>query len=137
MNVRMILERAAPGMEDAEEATPRRADVLGVGGQGFDRGAGRLEQCGIGDALVSAQEAAQPGRDGEGEQEIRARQQAIDLVLEPGLGLVLLTGGTMPIAAGASHGVRRPTGGAPIDHGWGGGVEGFSVLHRMIFPGWS
>ena len=27
MNVRMILERAAPGMEDAEEATPRRADV--------------------------------------------------------------------------------------------------------------
>ena len=52
MNVRMILERAAPGMEDAEEATPGRADVLGVGGQGFDRGAGRLEQCGIGDFIA-------------------------------------------------------------------------------------
>ncbi len=60
MDVRMILERAAPGMEDAEEATPRRADVLGVGGQGFDRGAGRLEQCGIGDALVPRRKPRSP-----------------------------------------------------------------------------
>ena len=44
MDVRMILQRAAPGMEHAEEAAARRAHVLGVRRQGLDRSAGRLEQ---------------------------------------------------------------------------------------------
>src|SRR5258705_3065702 len=116
MDMGMILERTAPGLEDAEEATPFRADELRVGGQGLDRGAGRLEHRGISDPLVLAHEVAEPGRDGEGEQEVGARQQAIELVLEPGLGLVLLAGGTVPVAAGASHRVGRSAGLTPVDH---------------------
>src|SRR5258708_28995118 len=101
MDMGVILERAAPGMEDTEEATPFGADELRVGGQGLDRGAGRLEHRGISDPLVLAHEVAEPGRDGEGEQEVWARQQAIELVLAPGIGLVLLAGGALPVSAGS------------------------------------
>src|SRR3954465_809089 len=110
MDMGMILERAAPRMEDAGEAPPFRADELGVGSQGLDRGAGRLEHRGISDPLVLADEVAEPGRGGEGEEEVGTREQAIELVLGPGLGLGALASGTVSVAARASHRMRRPAG---------------------------
>ena len=47
MHVRMILQRAAPGVQHAEEAATRRAQMLGIGRQLLDGFAGRLEQRGV------------------------------------------------------------------------------------------
>ena len=63
MNVRVILQSAAPGVQHTEEAALSSADKLGIGGQSLDRLAGRLEQRSVGDALMTANPGAtQPGR---------------------------------------------------------------------------
>ena len=100
MHVRVIVQRPAPGVQDAEEAEAIRADELRVGRQGAQRLAGGLEQRGVDHALVAASDLAQLRRQREGDQEVGARQQAIGLVLEPGLGLLLL-------AASGNAGCRR------------------------------
>ena len=50
--------------------------------------------------LVRAGERAQSSRDGEGEHEVRDRQQKILLFLQPLLGFVVLALGAMTVAAG-------------------------------------
>ena len=98
-------------MQHAEETGSRGADILGIGGQGLDRLAGRVEQRGVCDPLMTANPGAQPGRDGERYQEVRTGQKTVGLGLEPGLGLVLLAARAMSVAAGPPHGmgVHRTT----------------------------
>src|SRR3954467_2397792 len=98
MDVRVIIQRAAPCVEYAEEPASRGTHVLGIGGQGLDRLARGLEERSVGDTLMTAARGAQRGRDREGQQEISTRQQAAGLRLEPRLGLVLLAGRAMSIA---------------------------------------
>jgi hypothetical protein len=65
-------------MQDAKEAGKVGADVFGIGGEFFD-GLGRsLEQSGVAKALVLADERAQLLRDGKGDQEVVARELALD-----------------------------------------------------------
>ena len=78
VNVGMILQSSAPGMEYAEEAGEVGADMLGIGGEFFD-GVGRsLEQSGVAKALVLADERAQLLWDGKSDQEVVARELALD-----------------------------------------------------------
>jgi len=46
-------------VQHAEEAELSSTDKLGIGGQSLDRLAGRLEQCSVGDALMTANPGAQ------------------------------------------------------------------------------
>ena len=74
MDVRMKLKLAAPGVQDSEEAGQVAADILGVGGQSFD-GVGRgVEQGRIAQALVTADKGSEQFGDGEGDQEVVARE---------------------------------------------------------------
>src|SRR5262249_34545498 len=100
VHVRMIIQRPAPGGQDAEEAQAVRTDELRVCCQGSQRLAGGLEQRRVDHALMTASQCAQLRRQRESDQEVGARQQAIELVLEPGLSLVLLAGRAMPVTAG-------------------------------------
>jgi hypothetical protein len=133
----MILQRAAPGVQHAEEPRLFRAHVLGIGRQDLQRLAGGLEHCGIGDALVGTNPVAQLGRQRERQQEVGTGQQPGGLFLEPCLGLVLLAGGAVPVAAGAAHGMGVPAGrtgiedrAQPAGAAGGNGMDHFAVLGR-------
>ena len=91
-------------------------DVLGIGRQRAQRLAGGLEQRGVDHPLMAARNIAQPRRQREGDQEVGTRQQAIGLLLEPGLGLVALAGRAMPVAARAAHGVHLAAVLAAVEH---------------------
>ena len=99
----MVLQGSSPGVEHAEEAREIGADVLLIEGEFFDGIRGRLEQSGVTDALVLAHERAQLFGDGKGDEEVVTRQLALDLFFEPLLGLIVLAGGTVAIAAGAKE----------------------------------
>jgi len=99
----MILKSASPSMQDAEEAWEVATDVFWICGEFFD-GIGRsLEQSRVTDALVLTHEGAQLLWDCEGDQKVVARQLALDLFSQPLLGLIVLAGGTVAIAAGAKE----------------------------------
>ena len=115
MHVGVILQRPAPGVQDAEEAEPIGADELRVGRQ-RECLAGRLEERGVDRPLMAPRDVAQRGRQREGDQEVGTRQQAVGLVLEPGLGLVALARRAMPVAAGAAHGLDLAAGVAAVEH---------------------
>lgn len=59
-----------------------------------------LEQCLVAQLLVAAQKRAQGLGDGEGKHEVVAWQLAMQLSLEPLLGLAVLAAGAMTVAAG-------------------------------------
>jgi hypothetical protein len=63
----------------------------------------------VGGALVGADEGTQGLRDREGHQEVWPGQLFVEVVLEPLLGFVLLTLGTMAVATGMVHAVLPPT----------------------------
>jgi hypothetical protein len=65
---------------------------------------------------MTADPGAQRGRDREGQQKVGARQQTVGLGLEPSTSLVLLASRTMPVAAGATHGVLAAARRATIKH---------------------
>jgi hypothetical protein len=100
MNVWMILESASPGVQYTEEAWKISADVLGIGSEFFDGVRRSLEQGGVARALMLSDEGAQLFWNGKSDQEVMARELALDLSLEPVLGFVVLAGRTMAIAAG-------------------------------------
>jgi hypothetical protein len=95
----MIGQVASPGVQDTDQAE-LSADKTGLLSQKLRRSGGSTEEQIIEKSLVTASEWAQGGGDGEGEHEIRDRQQEILLFLQPFLGLVVLTFWTVAIAAG-------------------------------------
>src|SRR5262249_60113470 len=103
---------------------------------GAQRRAGGLEERRVDDALVAAGHRAQLRRQREGDQEVGARQQAIELVLEPGPGLVLLATRAMPVAAGPAHGVGPATRGAGVEHGppRPGAARRDRTEHLLVLP---
>ncbi len=74
------------------------------------------KQRGVDHPLMTPSQLAQLRRQREGDQEVRTRQQAVGLFLEPGLGLVALAGRAMPVAARAAHGVDLAAALAPVEH---------------------
>src|SRR5271157_43450 len=81
----VILQGPAPSMQNTEEAEAIGANKSRVRGQGAQRLAGSLEQGGVHHALMASGQRAQLGRQREGDQKVGARQQAVGLLLEPGL----------------------------------------------------
>ena len=100
MDVRVVLELPAPGMQHPSEPREVRPDetcVFGEPFEGFSRG---VEHGVIRAALVRADKGTQGLRDGEGEEEVRSRELLVQVVLEPLVGLMLLALGTVAVATG-------------------------------------
>ena len=99
--------------------------------------AGSLEQGGVHHALMASGQRAQLGRQREGDQKVGARQQAVGLLLEPGLGLLVLAGRAMPVAARSADRVDLPAGLADVEHGpeFACAARGDRVQHLLVLPG--
>ncbi len=104
-------------MQHAEEAWKIATDVLLIESEFFKCIRRRLEQSGVTGALVLAHERTQLFRDGKGDQEVVTGELALDLFFEPALGLIVLTGRAMAIAAGAKELARLGTAVALIEGG--------------------
>ena len=95
----MVGEIASPGVQDTDQAK-LSADKTGILGQELRCSCGCAKEQVIDKSLVRAGEWAQGSGQGEGEHEVRDRQQEILLFLEPYLGFVVLAFWTVAIAAG-------------------------------------
>jgi len=101
MDMGVILQGSPPGVQDAEETREICADELLIGDQFLHRFGGSLEQGRVGCPLVLSNEAAQALRDGKGDQKMMTRELPFQLLFEPLLALLVLTGGTMTISTRA------------------------------------
>ena len=70
MDVGMVLELAAPGVQDSETADLICADEASVAGELAQGGRGRMEQGRIGESLMAPQEGAEFLGHGESDQEV-------------------------------------------------------------------
>src|SRR5512134_1290302 len=112
MDVGVVLELPAPGVEDPGDPREIGADAPRVVGQPFaGRGRG-VTQGLVGGALMGADEGTQGFRDREGHQEVRPGQLFVEVVLKPLLRCMLLTLGTGAVATGMVDTVLSPTAGA-------------------------
>ena len=84
----MIVQGSSPGVQDAEESGEIGPDVLLIEGEFFDGIGGSLEQSRVSQALVLPHEGAQRFWDRKGNQEMVSRELALDLFLQPLLGLL-------------------------------------------------
>lgn len=100
MDVGVILELSAPGVQDTSKTREVGADEARVFGEPFKGRRRRLEQGLIGATLMGADEGTQGFRDGEGDEKVRPRKLFVKVVLEPLLGLMVLTLRAVAIAAG-------------------------------------
>jgi len=94
----MVEQRARPGVEDGEQpgASP---EVAGIGGELEQRRGGGRHKEAVDELLVRLDESAEIGREGEGDEVVRAGQQARALFVQPALGLVPVALGAVPVAA--------------------------------------
>jgi hypothetical protein len=109
MDVRVVLELPAPRMQDTGETREVRPDetlVFGEPFEGFRRG---VEHGVVPEALMRAEKGAQGFRDGEGKEKVRSGELFLQVVLEPLLGFMLLTLGTVAVATGMIDAVLPPT----------------------------
>jgi hypothetical protein len=109
VDVGMVLEWPAPGVEDAgapREGGAEEALILGQPLAGHGR---RLQQGVRREALMRADKGSQRLRDGAGEEEVRPGELCGEMVLEPLLGCMLLTLRTMAMATGMMDTVVAPT----------------------------
>jgi hypothetical protein len=114
VNVGMVGQVASPGVQDADQ-TELSPDKTGVLGQMLCRSRRGLKEQVINKRLVTAGDWAQGGGQGEGEHEVRDWQQKILLFLQPFLGFVVLTLGTVAVAAGMVAVLGLVTSGAGVD----------------------
>ena len=109
MDVGVVLELSAPGMQDTgktRESCPDEPLVFGEPFECLSRGG---EQGVVREALVRADKRTQGLRDGEGEEEVRPRELCVQMVLEPLVSFMLLALGTVPVATGMIDAVLFPT----------------------------
>ena len=100
MDVGVVLELSAPGMQDPGKTRESGPDEPLVFGEPFESRCRRLKQGLVREALLRADEGSQRLRDGEGEEDVRPGQLFVQVVLEPLLGFMLLTLGAVPVATG-------------------------------------
>ena len=96
----VVLELPAPGVQDTGEPWEVGPDEALVGGQPLEGRGRRLKQGLVREALMRADEGSERLRDGEGEEEMRPRELFVQVVLEPLVGCMLLTLGTVAVATG-------------------------------------
>ena len=119
VGVRVVEHRAGPGMQHAEQAGSR-SEVAWIGAQFDHRGGRSPQQNAVDDFLMSAGEAAQLLRQGEGQEVVGTRKEPSSLKVEPALGIV-----TLALGAVAAHGRngRHTAGGGSGHTGRGGRRE--------------
>jgi hypothetical protein len=114
VDMRVVLELPAPGMQDPAEPRQVGPDETFVGGEPCEgRGRG-VKQGVIRQALMRAEEGAEGFRDGEGEEAVRPRQLFLEVMCKPLLGFMLLTLRAVTVPTGMVHMVVPPTGMALI-----------------------
>ena len=96
--MRVVLELPAPGMQDPGEPREVGPDEALVCGQPFEGRSRGVKHGLVREALMRADKGAEGLRDGEGEEEVRPGQLFVQVVLEPLLGCMLLTLGTVAVA---------------------------------------
>jgi hypothetical protein len=109
MDVGVVLELPAPRMQDTgetRELCPDETLVLGEPFEGERRG---CEHGLGGEALMGADQGAQGLRDSAGDEEVRPRELCVEVRMEPLLGFMLLTLGTVAVATGMIDAVWSPT----------------------------
>jgi hypothetical protein len=99
VDVRMILQRARPGVQDGDNPD-RATDPLAIVGEGLHGGSGLAKECGIDHSLVGARDGAELVGEGEREQIVIAREQPLLDAVEPVLRAIVLTLGAVAIATG-------------------------------------
>jgi hypothetical protein len=109
MDVRVVLELSAPGMQDTGKPRERCPDTTLVCGEPFESLRRGGEQGVVREALRRAEEGSEHLRHGEGEEEVRPGQLVGQVVLEPWLGRMRLTLGTVAVATGMMDAVVPPT----------------------------
>ena len=117
MQVGMVLQLPAPGVENAGTTWQICADEAGIGSKFFYRRSRRPEHDGIGQPLVGEEEGADLGGHGEGEQEMVAWQSPGQLGREPLPCFEVLTLGAVPVAAGSFDDMGFTAIAASIDGG--------------------
>ena len=95
----MVLELSAPGMEDTGKTGELRTDEALLFGEAFDGLRRGFEQGLVGDVLMRTDKWAQGLRDSEGDEEVGSWELFFKLVMEPLLGFMMLTLRTMAVAA--------------------------------------
>ena len=100
VHVGVVLELPAPGVQDTGETREVGADETLVFGEAFEGFRRSVEHGVVREALMRADEGSECLRDGEGEEEVRPGQLVFQVVLEPLLGFMLLTLGTVAVATG-------------------------------------
>ena len=135
----MILELPAPGMQDTSKTGESSAEEAGIAGEAFEGFRRRLEHGLLGQPGMGAAEGAQGFRKGKGDEEVRVWELVVELLVEPLPRLLVLTLGTMAIAAGMRETVVLSTALAGIEAvavGTGAacadGLHGFEVCRRQI-----
>ena len=103
VDVRVVLELPAPGVQDAGESREVGPDEACIGGESLEGGRRGVEQRLVGRALVRAHEGAERLWDGEGEEKMRPWELFVQVVVEPLLGFMLLTLGAVAVATGMRH----------------------------------
>jgi len=99
VDMRMIKQRARPGMQHGEDGGVG-SQVLGIGGQFLGGGSGAAEQEAVNHLGMLAGQWSQVRGQSERQQIMGTGQQARLLFFQPGGRLLAMTLGTMPVAAG-------------------------------------
>ena len=99
----------APGVQNPGEPRKVCADEALVCGQPLESRCRRLKQGLVREALMRAEEGSKRLRDGKGEEEMRPGELFVQVMLEPLLGCMLLTLGTVAVATGMMDAVLPPT----------------------------
>jgi hypothetical protein len=109
VDVGVVLELPAPGVQNTDEpreVCPNEALVCGEPFEGERRGA---EHGVVRKALMGADEGSERLRHGEGEEEGRSGKLFFQMLVEPLVGCMLLTLGTVAVATGMMDAVLPPT----------------------------
>ena len=112
VDVGVVLELPAPGMQDTGKTRELRPEEALVFGEPFEGRCRRLKQGLVRGALMRADEGSERLRDGKGEEEVRPGQLLLEVVCEPLLGFMLLALGTVAVATGMLDAVVLATTGA-------------------------
>jgi hypothetical protein len=108
VDVGMVLELPAPGVQnpgEPREVCPNAALVCGEPCEGERRGA---EHGVVRKALMGPDEGSERLRNGAGEEEVRSGKLFFQMLVEPLVGFMLLTRGTVAVATGMLDAVLPP-----------------------------
>jgi len=128
MDMRMIDQSAAPGVEDAQHSQSG-SQPLGVGGQILQGPGTGVEENAITELGMRTNPVPQRIREGEGDEEVAGGQEQLSLFPEPGVGIGLSATRAMPIVTGVVGEVVCAAVGTDVE-----GSPSFGSLTTEDFP---